>query len=265
MVKRVFSLIVFLVFVVLSIEQAWAGSSDIFDLTNIHQGIVRINYPLKNNNKIKVMIQKDGVAYYYDVKTDRDAFPLQMGSGSYQLSLLENIKDNKYEIKSSINVNVKLKDDKISFLQSASPVYWQRDGEVAKIAEKLTKNLDTDEQKAYAIYDYIIKYIKYDKDKITSLSTDYVPMVEEILSSGKGICFDYAALYAAMLRSIDIPTKLVKGYKRDIDTYHAWNEVYLQDQGWVTIDTAYDAVMLEYGTSLTFYKDISEYSKEKEY
>lgn len=249
---------------VLSMGQAWAGSSENFYLTSIQQGVVGINYPLKNK-KTKIMIQKDGITYYYDVKTDKDTFPLQMGSGSYQLALLENIRGNKYSVISSVSIQVKLKDDKISFLQSASPVNWHKDSEVAKMAVKLTEKMDTDEKKAYAIYEYITKNIKYNKNKITSLETDYVPIVDEILSSGEGICFDYAALYAAMLRSIDIPAKLVKGYKNDIDTYHAWNEVYLQDQGWVTIDTSYDAVMLEYETSPTFKKDINEYRKEKEY
>jgi len=264
LLKRVFCLFVFLLFTVLSTGQAWAGASEIFYLTNIQQGIVGVNYPLKNK-KTKIMIQKDGSTYYYDVKTDKDKFPLQMGSGSYQLVLLENIKDNKYAVRSSMSIQVKLKDEKISFLQSASPVNWNKDSEVAKMAAKLTEKVDTDEKKAYAIYEYITKNIKYNKNKITSLETDYVPMVDAILSSGEGICFDYAALYAAMLRSINIPVKLVKGYKNDIDTYHAWNEVYLQDQGWVTIDTTYDAVMLECGTIPTFKKDTGEYKKEKEY
>lgn len=248
----------------LSIGQPWAGASEIFDLMNIEQGIVGISHQLENK-KTKVMIQKNNTTYYYNINADKDVFPLQMGSGAYQLAFLEQVEGNKYEIKSSASIQVKLKDDKIPFLQSASPVYWYKDSEVVKMAVKLSEKMDTDEKKAYAIYDYITKNIKYDKDKITSLETDYIPMVDEILSSGEGICFDYAALYTAMLRSINIPTKLVKGYKNDIDTYHAWNEVYLQKQGWVTIDTTYDAVMLENGTSSKFIKDIGDYRKRKEY
>lgn len=211
------------------------------------------------------MIQKNNTTYYYNINADKDVFPLQMGSGAYQLAFLEQVEGNKYEIKNSESIQVKLKDDEIPFLQSASPVYWHKDSEAVKMAVKLSESMDTDEKKAYAIYDYITKNIKYDKNKIAGLEPDYIPSVDEILSSSKGICYDYAALYAAMLRSINIPAKLVKGYKNDIDTYHAWNEVYLQQQGWVTIDATYDAVMLENGTSSEFLKDTGDYKKEKEY
>ena len=58
---------------------------------------------------------------------------------------------------------------------------------------------------------------------------DYVD--EDLLAQKKGICFDYAALMTAMLRSQDIPTKLVVGYTGNL--YHAWINVYLEGQGWV--------------------------------
>lgn len=263
MLKRVFSFFLFLVIFTLSIGQAWADAWEVFDLTKVEQGIVGINYP--SHNKTKVMIQKDGITYYYDVNSNIDTFPLQLGSGSYQLALLENIEGNKYAVKRSMSTQVNLKDDKISFLQSASPVYWHKDSDTAKLAAKLTENLDTDEKKAYAIYDFIVKNIKYDKNKTSGLETDYIPVVDEILLLGRGICYDYAALYAAMLRSLGIPAKLVKGYKNDIEAYHAWNEVYLEEHGWVTIDTTYDDVMLENGTSPSFYKNINEYTKVREY
>ena len=51
------------------------------------------------------------------------------------------------------------------------------------------------------------------------------------LRKKKGICFDYAALMTAMLRSQDIPTKLVVGYTGSL--YHAWINVFLEGQGWV--------------------------------
>ncbi len=47
-----------------------------------------------------------------------------------------------------------------------------------------------------------------------------------------------------MLRSIDIPTKLVMGYKNDIEKYHAWNEVYL-DGKWINLDTTYDSAYVQ--------------------
>lgn len=38
-----------------------------------------------------------------------------------------------------------------------------------------------------------------------------------------------------MLRSQGIPTKEITGYVSPTDAYHAWNMVYLQNTGWVTV------------------------------
>ena len=51
------------------------------------------------------------------------------------------------------------------------------------------------------------------------------------MQTRKGICFDYASLMSALLRSQGIPTKLVVGYSGT--AYHAWISVYLDEAGWV--------------------------------
>ena len=262
--KRVLGLLHLLIIILFLVGQAPVAASEVFDLKNIEKGVLGVNRPL-NDKKLKVMVQRDNTTYYYNLSGDKDVFPLQLGSGDYKLALLENLSGNSYAVKYNENVQVKLANDKIPFLQSASPVYWEDHSKAAKLAQKLTENLEGDKEKARAIYDHIVDNIGYDKDKIDGLSSDYVPSVDDVLSSGKAICYDYAALYAAMLRSIDMPAKLVKGYKDDIDTYHAWNEVYLKDMGWVTVDTTYDAVLKENGTSCKFAKDVNEYKREKEY
>jgi hypothetical protein len=65
------------------------------------------------------------------------------------------------------------------------------------------------------------------------------PDVDEILKSNKGICFDYASLMAAMLRSLDIPAKLVTGYSSKLSVFHAWNEVYTEETGWMKLNEMY--------------------------
>lgn len=49
-----------------------------------------------------------------------------------------------------------------------------------------------------------------------------------------GICFDYASLGAAMLRSVGIPARIVTGYVSPNDFYHAWIMVYI-DGTWHTV------------------------------
>ena len=82
-----------------------------------------------------------------------------------------------------------------------------------------------------AVYNYVVKNLTYDTAKASSVQSGYLPNVDLVLAQKKGICFDYAALMTAMLRSQDIPTKLVVGYTGNL--YHAWINVYLEGQGWV--------------------------------
>jgi len=64
----------------------------------------------------------------------------------------------------------------------------------------------------------------------------YVPVPDETMNTGMGICFDYASLAASMLRSQGIPTKLIFGYVAPDDLYHAWNMVYTEESGWITVE-----------------------------
>lgn len=86
-------------------------------------------------------------------------------------------------------------------------------------------------------------HISYDSKKINTIDDSYVPELDKILATKQGICYDYSSLFAGILRSQGIPTKLVKGYKSDLGTYHAWNEV-LIDGEWKVIDTTYDAALM---------------------
>ena len=101
---------------------------------------------------------------------------------------------------------------------------------VAKAAE-LTGGIADPLAKVQAVYRYAIDHISYDYQKAASVQSGYLPVPDATLASGKGICFDYAAVMTSMLRSQDIPTKLVIGYTGG--TYHAWVSVYLSGQGWV--------------------------------
>lgn len=164
--------------------------------------------------------------------------------------------------KSTVKIN---NDDLLNvFLSSSQPVYWEEKDNVLELARTLTVDKQSDKEKVEAIYKYIINNVKYDYKKISGISSDYVPDLEVVLKEQKGICYDYAALFAGMLRSLGIHTKLVKGYKNDLKEYHAWNEV-LIDDNWVIIDTTYDAALKNGNTKVSMYKVAAEYTKVREY
>lgn len=58
---------------------------------------------------------------------------------------------------------------------------------------------------------------------------------------GAGDAFDYAALYVALLRAVDVPARVVSGYlvPPDLEALrHHWAEFYLPSFGWVPADPA---------------------------
>ena len=107
--------------------------------------------------------------------------------------------------------------------------------EAVKKSFDLCVNAKTDTDKLKAIYSWIVSNVSYDYDKASSVKSGYLPSVDSTLSEKKGICFDYAALMACMLRAQRIPAKLVVGTVSAQDMNHAWNEVYLEGKGWVTV------------------------------
>ncbi len=84
------------------------------------------------------------------------------------------------------------------------------------------------------VYDFVVSHLTYDTALAQSVQSGYLPDLDKLLAGGKGICFDYAALMTAMLRSQGVPCKLVVGYVGAQDpAYHAWISVWTESDGWV--------------------------------
>ncbi|MEO3945953.1 transglutaminase-like domain-containing protein [Gorillibacterium sp. CAU 1737] len=228
----------------------------------VNRGVISVAYPVRSNVQTKVQITKGSTSYTYNLPSRAEqAFPLQFGNGDYQVSVLEQVSGNKYRQIQKASVTVKLDNPNEVFLNSVQNVRWQADSQAAKLAAELTKSAKTDEEKAKAIYAYLVKNIKYDKKlAATGVKSDYLPEADRTLATKLGICYDYASLYAAMLRSQNIPTKMLMGTSDYVNVYHAWNEVYLNGK-WVTVDTTVDA-----GKGVQdFSKDKSKYKASKVY
>ena len=213
---------------------------------------------------IRVLVEKDNQRYYYSLLDSDEELPLQLGKGKYDVKILQNINDDKFKVIAKQTLNLSKYDEKEIFLVSAQPVIWKENGQAAKLAKELTKGLVNDKDKVIAIYNYIVKNISYDFNKAAKLDNDYIPNNDDTLEILSGICYDYASLMAAMLRSLNISTKLVKGYKNDIESYHAWNEVLIDDH-WVIIDTTYDSAFVKVDRSIHMIKSNNEYVKVREY
>lgn len=203
------------------------------DASNTSQGYVMVKYN-GTNEKVKLQITcPDQICYTYLI-SDRgayDTFPLTAGNGSYALQVLENVAGDTYTVSLAQSINVNIEDEFLPFLYPNQYVNFHTDSKAVSKGSDLAKDTYSDLDVVQNIYNYVIKNISYDTEKAQNVSYGYVPDIDDTLSSKKGICFDYAALMASMLRSQNIPTKLEVGYSGD--AYHAWISTYIDDKGWV--------------------------------
>lgn len=201
------------------------------DASNTSQGYVMVKYN-GTNEKVKLRITCPDQSCYTYLISDRgayDTFPLTAGNGSYALQVLENVAGDTYTVSLAQSINVNIEDEFLPFLYPNQYVNFHTDSKAVSKGSDLAKDTYSDLDVVQNIYNYVIKNISYDTEKAQNVSYGYVPDIDDTLSSKKGICFDYAALMASMLRSQNIPTKLEVGYSGD--AYHAWISTYIDDKG----------------------------------
>lgn len=203
------------------------------DASNTSEGYVMVKYT-GSVGKIKVQISKSGSeTYTYDLNNSGvyEVFPLSEGNGSYQVKVFENIQGNQYSQTFSQNLDVSISNTFGPFLYPNQYVNFNSASAAVQKGAELSAGVTDQIGVVSAVYNYVVKNLTYDTAKASSVQSGYLPNVDMVLAQKKGICFDYAALMTAMLRSQDIPTKLVVGYTGNL--YHAWINVYLEGQGWV--------------------------------
>ena len=232
------------------------------DITSACDGVVRVSYK-GECKKVKVRITKGEAVYDYDLDPVGTVFPLQSGSGTYNIKVLENVSGKTYAIALDMDFEAKISDGLSPFFLPSQYInYSQSDKCVYKAAELCTGKKGTIE-KAAAMFEYVTSHISYDKELAASVKSGYIPDPDATLESGKGICFDYASLFASMCRSQGIPAKLVMGYVRG-DVYHAWNEIYTEETGWITVDLFLDKGGWEL-LDPTFYASASDKAQVSQY
>lgn len=130
--------------------------------------------------------------------------------------------------------------------------------EIIAKAKEVTYGLSSDYKRAKALFEYVNTNLSY----VSGNGSNQGALAA--LKSKKGVCEDFAALYAALCRALEIPCKVIAGYKieksvdkeseikQDLETGeyyntattykyelvpHTWNEIYFDDYGWVPVDT----------------------------
>ena len=172
------------------------------------------------------------MTYTYNLHgSDYEVFPLTAGDGNYAIGVYENISGTKYSTALSTAIDVKITNTFGPYLYPNQYVNFNASSLPVEKAVELAYPASSDIEVVQQVYNYIIDHFTYDYDKASSVVSGYLPVVDEVYRSNTGICFDYAAVMATMLRSQNIPTRLEVGYIGE--EYHAWISTYIEDIGWV--------------------------------
>lgn len=216
------------------------GSSPlILDISNQDQGYLTAESDSDDSRMNIQLTAPSGVVYSYFLEPDEQTvLPFSEGSGEYLITCYQQIDGNQYAALYTETLTIKLQNEFLPFLYPNQYVDFSSKSEACKLAASLVKEDMTDIDILKTFYAYVTSHISYDYDKADSVEAGYLPDVDDTLSTGTGICFDYAALTTAMLRSQDIPCKLQIGYSGDVK--HAWIDVYIRGSGWVTKAVSFD-------------------------
>ena len=204
----------------------------VIDYSHIADGYVMAQYTGQTESRLKVLVQGPTTRYSYNLTPGQwEVFPLSDGNGDYQVGIYENVVDSKYALVLLGEFSVELTDEFAPFLRPNQYVNYTQATHAVATGLEITAGLEEPLEKVAAVYDYVVTNLRYDYEKAQTVKSGYLPDLDLVLTEQKGICFDYAALMTAMLRSQEIPCKLVVGYAGE--TYHAWISVWTEHDGWV--------------------------------
>jgi len=204
------------------------------DYSNTKDGYIMVRFLQSTTKQLRVIVKgPSGAQYTYTLKSNGsyEVFPISDGNGNYTVGVYEQIEGTRYTTANSAAFTVTLNDQFAPFLRPNQYVNFKPESKAVAKAAELVRGAANFNAKISAIYNYVITNLTYDRVLAATVQSGYLPDVDAVLAKGKGICFDYASVMTAMLRSQGIPTKLVVGYAGT--AYHAWINVYSEETGWI--------------------------------
>lgn len=112
-------------------------------------------------------------------------------------------------------------------------------GKLRTLADEHTQGKRGPVEKAYALYDYVFRTLRYDKSGAGWGRGDALWACD----AKHGNCTDFHSLFIAMMRAEKIPARFEIGFplpegstEGEIPGYHCWAEFYLAGAGWVPVD-----------------------------
>ncbi len=208
------------------------------DYSHCDLGYIMVEYLGSHEGKVKFQITgPDGRTYTFNLATGTgvQTFPLTSGSGTYTLNTFEQASGTDYYTVDSCQITATITDPLTTYLFPNQFIYYTEESKVLDLSIETARNATSEIDLIGKVYEKAMKTIEYDTTQAELAANGtlagYIPELDSVITSGKGICFDYAALMVAMLRIQELPAKLVIGYAGE--AYHAWISVYTEEDGWI--------------------------------
>ena len=206
------------------------GDGTAIDLSLIDEGTI-MAAASGQPARLKLTVTCGQQTYPYDLPGDGTpvSVPTNMGDGTYRVAIMLNLEASNYVEILSAEREVSLSSEFSPFLIPNMFCQYGEESACVSEARRIAQESGNQGELAEGICEYVMGRLEYDTDKAMACAnaTGYVPDPDSSISEGKGICFDYASLCAAMFRSTGIPAKLVTGYVLPDRLYHSWVEAYV--------------------------------------
>ncbi len=214
-------------------KTVYKGSYSLIDASDTSKGYIMVKLTSAKSGEYKAVVMSPNGTYTYNLDASGGEYtivPLTAGNGTYTV-YVGSVVPGGGSIAPDLaqDISVSIASDFDPWLSPNAYCMYSASSNCVIKASQLCGGF-TELEKVEAIYKFVMKNTDYVPTAASS-ADGYVPYPDRTYASGQGICFDYASLMAAMLRSQQIPTKIVVGYAGS--TYHAWLSVYITGQGWV--------------------------------
>lgn len=214
--------------------KVYSNDDALIDASNSSQGYLMIRLKKAMSGSYRILVNADDINVRYTFQLNSsgnyEVIPLTEGSGKYTVNVLKVTSAGKGTVMFKQSLSVSVADSFLPFLTPNQFCMYDAGSSCVALSSELCGGNKDTIAKTAAIYDYVINNISY-VSTAENGANGYIPVPDTVLANKSGICFDYASLMAAMLRSQKIPTKVVVGYAGDI--YHAWISVYVDGSGWI--------------------------------
>ena len=179
-----------------------ATGTFIMDASHTESGYVLIKYS-GDADKIQIQVtDPTGVRTPYPMEIgDYEVISFVKGNGTYQVDCLEHISGTSYAVGISESLDVQLSDEFQPFLYPNQYSDYKTDSACVSKGKELSQKSSDDIDYLTKVYHYVTENIAYDEEFAANIPANYIPNPDSTMSTGKGICLDYASVTLAMLRS----------------------------------------------------------------